>query len=171
MKSKINILADYTKAEFPREIDLRCSEEYIQKKLRAVTRSRKRTEAVSTVEKGDVAVLALVSELPRFNRPMVQVAVGSGMYDRELEEQLVGRTAGKTFEVQIQGKPVTVTVKQAARTVFPEPTDEMVAEYAAPQEGMEEIKTVADYCRWAQGQYRDEKRQEALYGGMDACIN
>lgn len=171
MKSKINVLADYTRAEFPREVDLACPEEYLRKKLRAVTRGHKRTEKAEAAEKGDAVVLAVESELPRFNRPMVQVAVGSGMYDRELEEQLVGRTVGGTFVAQVQGQPVTVTVKQVARTVFPEPTDEMAAEYAAAQEGMEAVKTVADYRRWAQEQYRDEKRQEALYGGMDACIN
>ena len=171
MKSKINVLADYTKAEFPREIDLRCSEEYIQKKLRAITRNHKRMEKAKTAEKGDAVVLTVESELPKFNRPTVQVAVGSGMYDRELEEQLVGRAVGETFTAQVQGKPVTVTVRDAARTVFPEPTDEMAAEYAAAQEGMEDVKTMADYRRWAQKQYQDEKRQEALYGGMDACIN
>ena len=171
MQSRINVLADYTGAEFPREVDLTCPEEYLRKKLRAVARGRKRTEKAEVVEKGDAVVLAVESGLPRFNRPMVQVAVGSGMYDRELEEQLVGRAVGGTFTAQVQGKPVTVTVKQAARTVFPEPTDGMVAEYAASQEGMEDVKTVADYRRWAQKQYQDEKRQEALYGGMDACIN
>ena len=171
MKTKINVLADYTRAEFPREVDLTCPEEYLQKKLRAITRGHKRTEKAGVIEKGDAVVLAVESELPKFNRPAVQVAVGSGMYDRELEEQLVGRTVGETFAAQVQEKPVTVTVKQAARTVFPDPTDEMAAEYAAAQEGMEDVKTVADYCRWAREQYRDEERQKALYGGMDACIN
>lgn len=171
MKSKINVLADYTRAEFPREVDLSCPEEYLRKKLRAVTRGHKRTEKAEVIEKGDAVVLAVESELPRFNRPVVQVAVGSGMYDKELEEQLVGRTVGETFVAQVQGKPVTVTVKQASRTVFPDPTDGMVAEYAASQEGMEDVKTVADFRRWAQKQYQDEKRQEALYGGMEACMD
>ena len=171
MKSKINSLADYTRAEFPREVDLTCPEEYLRKKLRAITRGHKRTEPAAVLERGDAAVLTLASELPKFNRPTVQVAVGSGMYDRELEGRLVGRTVGETFQWETQGKPVTVTVKQAVRTVFPDPTDGMAAEYAAAQEGMEDVKTVADYRRWAQQQYRDEKRREALYGGMEACMD
>ena len=169
MKSKINVLADYTQAEFPREVDLRCPEEYIQKKLRAVTRSGKRSEAVSVLEKGDAVVLTLVSDLPRFNRPAVPVAVGSGLYDTGLEEQLVGRAVGESFVAEAQGKPVSVTIRQATRTVFPELTDGLAAEYAASQEGMEGIKTVADLRRWVEEQYREAKRQDALYAGIGAC--
>lgn len=169
MRSGIKVLADYTQAEFLREIDVRCPEEYMQKNVQAVTRSGKRSETVSVLEKGDAAVLTLVSELPRFNRPVVPVAVGSGMYDKELEEQLLGRAVGETFTAQVQGTPVTVTVKQATRVVFPELTDELVAEYAASQGRMEGVKTVADFRRWVEEQYREEMRQDAVYRGMRAC--
>ncbi len=171
MKSRIKFLADYRQAEFPREIDVRCPEEYVQKKLRVFTKRGKRSEPVSVLEKGDAAVLTLVSELPRFNRPMVTVAVGSGMYDKELEEQLLGRAVGETFTAHVQGTPVTVTVKQATRIIFPELTDELVAEYAASQEEMEGVKTVADFHRWVEEQYREEQREDALTAGARACID
>lgn len=169
MKSKIITLADFRQAEFPRELDGRCPEEYVRKKVQAVTRSVKRSEAVNVLEKGDTAVLTLVSELTRFNRSAVPVAVGSGMYDKELEEQLLGRVVGETFTAQVQRTPVTVTVKQATRTVFPELTDELVTEYAVSQKGMETIKTVADFHHWVEEQYRKEKRLEAFYKGTGAC--
>ncbi len=169
MKSRIRFLADYRQAEFPRQLDGRCPAEYMKKNVQAVTRSGKRTENVTALEKGDAAVLTLISELSRFHRPMVPVAVGSGMYDRELEEQLLGRTVGETFTAQVQGTPVTVTVKQATRVVFPELTDKLVAEHAASQEGMETVRTVVDFRRWVEERYREEKRQDAFYTGMGAC--
>lgn len=171
MKSRIVSLADYTQAEFPREIDARCPEEYAKRKAQAVTRSGKRSEAVSVLEKGDSAVLALVSELPRFNRSMVPVAVGSSLYDKELEEQLLGHTVGETFTAQVQGTPVTVTVKQATRTVFPELSDELVAGYAASQKGMDSVKTVDDFRHWVEEQYREETRREAVIVGIRACFD
>lgn len=171
MKSRIETLADYKQAEFPREIDVRCPEEYLQKKLRVFAKSGKRPEAVSILEKGDTAVLTLVSELSRFNRPMVTVAVGSGLYDKGLEERLVGHAVGESFMAEAQGKPVSVTIRQATRMVFPELTDELVTEYAASQGGMEDVKTVADFHRWAEKQYREEQRQEAVIAGTRACFD
>ena len=170
MRSKVNTLADYKKAPFERKITIRCPEEHIQKKLKALTRVGKQTVPAETVQKGDTVVLALVSELPRFNRPMVPVAVGSGLYDAELEAQLLGHAAGDAFEAQVQGKPVAVTVKQASRVVFPEPDDAMAAKYAE-KEGIEGVKTLADFRRWAIGEYCKEKREEAHYGAMQACMD
>ncbi len=171
MKSKIKFLADYRQAEFPRDVDVRCPEKYYQKHLRVFTGSDKRTEPVCVLKKGDTAVLALISEMPRYNRPMVPVLVGNGLFDPELEAQLIGHAVGEPFAVQVQGTPVTVTVKQATRTVFPELTDEKVAEYAASQEGMENVKTVADFRRWVEAQYREETCREAVITGIRACFD
>ena len=171
MKSFIRTLADFRQAEFPREIDLACPEEYMQKKLRSLSRPYKRTEPASTISEGDAVVLTLESELPRFHRPMVPVNVGAGLYDAELEGQLIGHGPGETFAVSVQGKPVTVTVRSASRTTFPEPTDVMAAEYAAGQEGMEGITTVAAFREKIAREYRDDQRQEALFAGMQACMD
>jgi FKBP-type peptidyl-prolyl cis-trans isomerase (trigger factor) len=167
MKSKINTLADYRQAPFERQVVLHCPEEYVQTQLRHLTRAYKKTEPVTRVENGDVVVLAVESALPKFNRPMVPVTVGGKLYDEELEEQLPGHSVGETFQAQVQGELVTVTIRQASRTVFPEPTDEMAAAYAARHEGFAEIKTVAEYRRKVTEEYLEKERQSALFGAMD----
>jgi FKBP-type peptidyl-prolyl cis-trans isomerase (trigger factor) len=167
MKSKINTLADYRQAPFERQVVLHCPEEYVQTQLRHLTRAYKKTEPVTRVENGDVVVLAVESALPKFNRPMVPVTVGGKLYDEELEEQLPGHSVGETFQAQVQGETVTVTIRQASRTVFPEPTDEMAAAYAARHEGFAEIKTVAEYRRKVTEEYLEKERQSALFGAMD----
>jgi FKBP-type peptidyl-prolyl cis-trans isomerase (trigger factor) len=167
MKSKINTLADYRQAPFERRITLHCPEEHMQTQLRHLTRAYKKSEPVTQVESGDVVVLAVESALPKFNRPMVPVTVGGNLYDAELEEQLVGHQVGETFQAQTQGEPVTVTIRQASRTVFPEPTDEMAAAYAADHEGFTDIKTVAEYRRKVTKEYQESQRKQAVFGAMN----
>jgi FKBP-type peptidyl-prolyl cis-trans isomerase (trigger factor) len=84
-----------------------------------------------------------------------------------LEEQLVGHQVGETFQAQTQGEPVTVTIRQASRTVFPEPTDEMAAAYAADHEGFADIKTVAEYRRKVTKEYQESQRKQAVFGAMN----
>jgi PHD/YefM family antitoxin component YafN of YafNO toxin-antitoxin module len=79
----------------------------------------------------------------------------------------VGHSVGETFQAQAQGEPVTVTIRQASRTVFPEPTDEMAAAYAAQHEGFAEIKTVAEYRQKVTEEYQDGQRKGALFAAMN----
>ncbi len=171
MKSHATFLADFRQAEFPKVIDLTCPEAHMQKELRNLTRSKKWTETPETIENGDVVTLALASGLPRFNRPMIPVTVGDGLYDAELEAQLLGHGVGDTFTATVQGQDVAVTVKQAVRTVFPEPTDEMVAAYAAGRKGMEDIRTVSDLRKWIVSEYQSHCRRNAVVEGIGACMN
>lgn len=89
MKSKINELADYREAPFQKEVTITCPDEHINVQMKHLTRKFKKTEAISEVAKGDVVVLSLVSELTKFNRPMVPITVGSHLFDEELEAQLI----------------------------------------------------------------------------------
>ncbi len=172
MKTGINKLYDYREFPFERHVIIRRpDEEYMRKKMNALARSRKETLAVEEVRKGDVVVLALESELPKFNKPMVPVTVGGGLYDAELESQLVGLHAGQTAELTVQGKRVTATVKSAKRTVFPEPTDEDVRAYAATAYDMEGVDTVAAYRAKLVEDYCTEQRNHAIYGTMQDIMD
>jgi FKBP-type peptidyl-prolyl cis-trans isomerase (trigger factor) len=171
MKSTINTLADYREAPFQREVILRCPESYLQTQMRHLTRSKKHTEPVSQVEKGDVVLLSLQSDLPRFSRPVVPVTVGGNLFDAELEAQLIGHQAGETFSVAMQDAAVTVTILRADRTIFPEPTDEMVAAYAASHEGFEQVNTVAEYRDRVIQNYMAEERQRVLFDAMDQVLD
>lgn len=171
MKSYINILADYREAPFERSVTVSCPEEYVKSQLKHLTRNNKITEKVDTVENGDVAILSLESELDKFNRPMIPLTVGGNLFDAEFESQLAGHLVGETFTVSVQEKTVTVTIKQASRTVFPEATDEMAAEYAQTHEDFKDVKTVEEYRNRVIEKYLEEKKQEALYNAMDAILD
>lgn len=171
MKSSINTLADYHEAPFEREVVLRCPAEYVEKELKHLVRSLKKNEQAEILEKGVVAVLALESALPKFQKPMVPVTIGSGLFDAGLEEQLIGHRVGESFMAEAQGKPVQVTVKQASRTVYPEPTDEMAAAYAAEHEEFEGITTVEEYRQRIIEKYLKDQRDGAFYGAMEDVMN
>lgn len=171
MKSHINVLADYREAPFEKNVVIGCPEEYVQGQMKHLTRNNKRTENISVLEKGDVAVLSLESGLERFNRPSVFVTVGGGLFDRDFEEKLIGHTVGEVFEVTVKDVPVKVTVKQGSRTIFPEPTDEMVEAYAAEHDGYDGITTVEQYRKAVADRYIEEQRNNALYAAMDAVYD
>lgn len=162
MRSKINKLADYRQVRFNTTVDLRCPEDELKKKLHALTRAGKEVIKPETIEKGDVVIAGVSSSLPRFNRPTVPVNVGSGMYSPELEAAFLGHRVGDVFTAQAEGAAVEVTVRSVTRTVYPEPTDELAAAYAAGKDGMENVRTVEDYIAFVREAYKEDKRLEAV---------
>lgn len=171
MKSHINKLVDFKSFEFEREVKLSCPEEYIEKQLRRITRVNKVTEDASVLAKGDVAVIKLESSLERYNRPSLTLAVGSGLFDKELEAQLVGKMVGEDFIATVNDTEVKVTVINAKRTVFPEPTDEAVKQYAETAEDLEGIETIAQFREHVKQQYFDEKKQDVIFGTLNAMLD
>lgn len=170
MKSYINTLADYRKTPLEKDVVIRCPKEHIQAQMKHLTRMGKKSEVVSVTEKGDVVVLSLESEIEKFNRPTVFMTIGSGLFDLDFEQMLIGRDSGETFELTVQGKAVNVTVKQVTRTVFPAPTDEMALQYGKAYDEFEGIKTVEDYRNRVVELYIEEQRENVIYGTMDKVI-
>jgi FKBP-type peptidyl-prolyl cis-trans isomerase (trigger factor) len=168
MKSTIGELVDYRTAPWERNVTVQCPDEHMQTQLRHLTRPYKKTEPVTTIQTGDVLLIALESRLPKFQRSMVPVTVGGGLFDASLEEALLGHAVGETFAVTVQEEPVTVTVKSGSRTVFPEPTDEMAKSYAQSHEGWEKVQSVDDYRRQVRETYIAEAKQQAVYATMDS---
>lgn len=176
MKTIIKRLVDYRTVPFDKEIVISCPEEHVQKEFRHIVRAHKRTEKAEMIAAGDVVVLKLKSEFPKFNKSMVPVTVGGGLYDAELEEKLIGHCTGETFSVTVQAPgstpeagepvPVEVTVLQASRTIFPEADDEMVRAYAADKEELAGISTVEAYRNKVIEDYLEQARNEAFYSAM-----
>ena len=172
MKTGINTLVDYREVPFEHKVVLHQPDaDYMRKKMNALTRSRKEMRKVEEIQPGDVVTLSLSSELPRFNKPLVPVTVGGGLYDAELEGQLPGLKVGETAKLTVQGKPVTVTVKDARRTVFPEPVDEDVKAFAANTYDMEGIETVEAYRAKLIEEYVSDQRNQAIYGTMQMIMD
>lgn len=167
MKSFIGTLVDFREYEFEREVTLSCPEEYIEKELKRITRANKTTEDVTFLAKGDVAVIDLESSLERYDRSGLTLAVGVGLFDKELETQLIGKAVGESFSVAVKDKAVKVTVVSGKRTVFPAPTDEAVKQYAVGKEDLDGIETVAQFREHIKQQYYDEKAQEVIFGTLN----
>ncbi len=171
MKSYINTLADYREADFKKEITVSCPDEYVEGQMKHLTRAFKKTEAANVIEKGDVTVLSLESRTERFNRPSVFVTVGGGLFHKEFEEKLIGHKTGETFEIIVDGEAVKVTVNQATRTVFPEPTDEMALKYAKEHDDFSGIKTVEDYKSIVVEKYIEQEKNNAIYEAMNQALD
>ncbi len=107
---------------------------------------------------GDTAALKTVSELPKFNKERVTVTLGRGLYNRDLENALVGRRVGDSVSLTVQEKPVTAAILELKRKQTPEPTDEMVEALQAKDMDNQPIRTVAAYEAYV----REEKTTEVL---------
>ncbi len=96
-------------------------------------------------EIGDTLTLKTVSQLPKFNKEKVSVSIGRGLYDKGLEEALVGKQVGDSVSVLVKEQKVTATVLEMKRKVAPAPTDEMVQALQAKDHQNKLITTVAEY--------------------------
>ena len=96
--------------------------------------------AGEAVQAGDTVTLRLESALPKFNKAKLPVTVGTGLYDKELEAALVGKTVGESGTVAKNGETVAYEILSAKRKTVPAPTDAMAAE-----QGIEGADTVEKF--------------------------
>lgn len=68
---------------------------------------------------------------------------------------VVGRRVGETFTAELAGQMVQLTVEKCVRLAPAEVTDDLVA-----AQGLEGVRTVADYRRYTAGQLRDAQITE-----------
>lgn len=171
MKSHINKLTDYRAVPLEKVITIPSPEAHVKKELRQLTRAYKRTAPVEQLEEGDVAYLKLESAFPRFCRKMLPLTVGSGLFNAELESQLPGRKVGEAFTAAVEGRPVQVEILKAARTFYPEATDEMAAAYAAEHEEYANAATVEAYKAQVTEEYYRTQRQDAFGNAMQTLMD
>ena len=171
MKSFAKTLYDYRQYPLEKTARIACPQEHIDREFLHVTRRFKKQLPVETAQVGDVTLLKLESALPKFNRPMVPVTVGGGLFSAELEAQLPGHRVGERFTAQVDGQPVTVTIAKASRTEYPEPTDEMVAAYADEHTDYAQVRTVEQYRQRVVADYLEEARRDAIYRPMNEIMD
>ena len=95
------------------------------------------------IENGFRVTLHTESALPKFNRDKVTVTVGSGLYDRTVEERLSDMRVGDSAQVTVKDEPVCFTVLKAEKKHVPELTDEMVHELSI--EGVDTLPAYRAY--------------------------
>lgn len=139
IKSKVVSLADY------REIDLRpyappftMDEEEMEAALLRLRSRHGKMVPAQSIQADDFVTLRLQGGSPRFNKESIQLRVGKGLLDRELEAQLPGLCPSEERTLCVGGETVTVTVRDVQRRELPELTDENVAAWQ-----LEGIATVA----------------------------
>lgn len=156
MKTYINKLASYEDAPIQRKVNLDGLDEYIEKNIKYITRKHKKLQKVYDIQKGDIVTLDLESDNPKFNRSMLKLAVGTNMFDKELETALIDSLVGEENEYDIHGHKVNVLIKESIRNKYPTINDQLIEEYTLTQEGLEEIKTVQEYKDYLAEEYKND---------------
>lgn len=122
-------------------------------------------------ENGDTAVLKTESVLPRYNKPKVTVTLGRGLYNRELENALIGKRVMDTVTLSVQNEQVTATLLQLKRKQEPKPTDEMVEALQVKDFEGNLIRTVAQYEEYIHTQKTMEVLSNINYYVMENILN
>lgn len=119
---------------------------------------------------GDTATLKTESVIPKFNKECVTVTLGRGLYSKELESLLIGKTVGETVETEISGESVRATVLALKRKQVPEPNDEMVRELEQKDFDGNPILTVEAYYRYVKDAKIDEVLADVNYCTMEMIL-
>ena len=140
LKSRALKVYDYKNTDITGYIpEFTPDEKQLEKDLDRILRAHGERVAAETAEEGDMVVMDLKSEEDRFNKSGVMVPLGKGIYNKELEAQIMGNKVGEELIAFVDGKEVKGVVTRSTRTILPELTDENVAKF-----GMEGISTVKD---------------------------
>lgn len=146
MKSKIIKLYDYRQVELPEAVYIKGVKERMNREINGLCKKFKKIENADSVEKGDVVTLNLKSNKSKYNRTGLKLNVGSNLFDREFEKQLIGLKVGEDALLKAGDDDVEVRVIESRRSIYPELTDEIVAEGMMREEYNEpDIKTVEQY--------------------------
>ena len=151
MKTRVTSICNYLEIPFEpvTEIITRAElEDEISNEIRRELLSRRTYAAVSTAQQGDIATLRLESENKRYNKDSIRLNLGLGLFDRELEKSVEGRSTGDLYETSAGGCAVKVTVVSLERKVSAELSDGFVRSL-----GIEDVSTVEEYREHLAGKY------------------
>lgn len=145
LKSKALEIYDYRQVDISQFlIGFTPDEKQLEKDMNRWLRRYGKTVSAEKLETGDNAMISCRSEVLRYNKPSVNVPVGKGLFDRELEKQMPGMALGESRTLYTGDTKVEVTLLSASRTVLPERTDEAIAALGA--EGVASLKELRILC-------------------------
>lgn len=145
LKSKALEIYDYRQVDISQFLTgFTPNEKQLEKDMNRWLRRYGKTISAEKLENGDSATVSCCSKVPRYNKPSVNVPVGKGLFDRELEKQMPGMTLGESRALYTGDTKVEVTLLSASRTVLPEKTDEAIA--ALGIEGVASLKELRILC-------------------------
>ncbi|SCL85862.1 hypothetical protein [Sporanaerobacter sp. PP17-6a] len=98
----------------------------IEKEILRIRKKNKISSEVPEVRKGDIAVCSLKSGNPKLNKESIAINVGLGLFEKKIEDELIGMTKGQDKNVVVDGINVDIKVLSITRREIPELNDEMV---------------------------------------------
>lgn len=139
LKSRLREFFDFRSVDISEYIKgFETDEAQLEKDLNRVLKAHGRREDAKTVSEGDTVTLSCRSRLPRFNKTNLPVIIGRGLFDRDLEQAMVGAGVGETLTLKKDGTPVEIDLIKCTHTVLPELTDVNVKSF-----GIEGVETVS----------------------------
>ncbi|MGG4132512.1 hypothetical protein ABEW19_30110 [Paenibacillus illinoisensis] len=125
------------------------------------------TTDVEKIESGDFAVLNLKADQERFNRKNLKLTVGLGMFNSELETQVIGMSRGEVKTLNVHGHDVLVDVQSVQRRSLAEVSNEIILSL-----NIKGVTTVSEYKAHLINMDLKEKRTSAICQNIvDFVIN
>ncbi|MCG7381708.1 hypothetical protein [Paenibacillus sp. ACRRY] len=125
------------------------------------------TTDVEKIESGDFAVLNLKADQERFNRKNLKLTVGLGMFNSELETQVIGMSRGEVKTLNVHGHDVLVDVQSVQRRSLAEVSNEIILSL-----NIKGVTTVSEYKAHLINKDLKEKRTSAICQNIvDFVIN
>lgn len=117
-------------------------------------------EEAKEVTGGAIIVCDMESEKPFFNRENLEIMVGQGFFNKNLETQCIGLKKGTANVLDVDGEEVTVTIRAIRQKNVPAITDEMIESLGI--EGIANLEQYEDHL------IREQKRKIIEDEGFEA---
>lgn len=162
MKSRIHLIKEYLTVDFSAyQRTFQPDESLIQKEVQRLQNRGIRWENGIAAADGDAAMCSLVSDDPRFHKPMVHIAVGAGMLPAAIEQALPGMEVGTEKTVRVDDHEVRIRLLSVKNKRLPELTDKWIAGM-----GIEGIFTLAAF---RDDLIRGQRNERAAIDGYEAA--
>ncbi len=129
-KSRVIKVFDYKKVGLNKVIKgFQLSKEDLENELLKIQKQNASIKDVNTIKKDDFVILNCSSNNPRFNKININVKIGLGLFNKELESKLVGSHLHECKEFIIQNDQVRVTIESIKRKELPELTNQNISSF------------------------------------------
>lgn len=145
-------------------------EQMIQKEWKNLQNKHSEWEEGNAACNGDIVICNLSSERAKFQRRKIKLVVGSGMFHKELEQELVGMRKGqeKTAILKLEDDrtEVEIQVLDIWHRKVPEVTDAL-----AKESGIEGVHTVEAFRDYYVGRQKKEFLEKMEYPALDYAVH
>ena len=152
----IRKLFDFRQISVPEKLlELKVSQEAVDRELAGTADRFMTIEPVEDeITTGDIVAVELPDEAEESGNKTVQINMGLGFYDEELEAGLMGLRKGAQKDIPVAGKLVPVCVISVKRRMVPPLTDALIQRL-----NLEGVSNVEDYRDYLVRQNADRVRQ------------